>query len=453
MQNKKIKQVNKNMQIPKARLWVIWLLMIVMPSIISIFGYNIFSKEYINFAKTDLIAKSYEGLKRYNQTIIPEKFLSNCLTEITSLPADKSPKQLKKDIDMLLCGETMLCLFFDKNSEKFITVQSENLNNTKNKIPPLALLRKALKKYNNIESNSDPIKQKQNEDALAIVLQQLFKTATMVPIKKDKISKNFSVFMGGELYFIYSSFTNPSKNIGGFLAVMQGRNFRFREMLQKVNNLYPYARIVFKDMNVIKTTRNPEIFHSGLKETNEGLFIVAPANESFIRHVIHGGTEQINHNYGNLLPFVECRIPIDKIYEQVNRAYSLIRLFAFILILISSIYCLNVCFFGFSDNLSFKNKIIALALIASLFPFGLFFLGTYCYDKYKDFINKMSVIQHANAELQLNSQELEQYISEIEASMEKISEKLSQDLSNEKLLPSQLLESISEAGKELPRTD
>ena len=45
--------------------------------------------------------------------------------------------------------------------------------------------------------------------------------------------------------------------------------------------------------------------------------MISPTNLIFARHVIYGGSEEIIPQYGHLLPFIEYRIPTEKIKDYI----------------------------------------------------------------------------------------------------------------------------------------
>ena len=106
-------KIKQKLEIPKLQLWIIWAIMFLLPSILSLICFKYFQKEYIYFLKTDLIDSSFERLRNYNDSIIPENFIKNRLELIKGLNTNKPFEQLKSDIDQILCSETHLCMFFD----------------------------------------------------------------------------------------------------------------------------------------------------------------------------------------------------------------------------------------------------------------------------------------------------------------------------------------------------
>ena len=380
-------QIDKKIEIPKLRLWLIWLFLFVLPSIASIIGFKYYSKEYLYFADTNLTAYAFETIRRYNTSIVPENFMEEQVNKLKKLNKEISHEELKKEIDKTLCGETLFCIFFDDKIEKLTTVNSPKCDFIKN-IPSYYIklnLRKIINTDKTTEKNNTNRVQKFNEaqSQLGLVFQRMFKTITAITFYSNKVAKNYSIINGGELYFILCEFEKPINNNGGFLAVMRGRDFSFHKMLERLHGDYPNIRIVFKEIDINKATQNPEKFYSGIKKgINGGLYIIEPTSLVFARHVLHGGTDRLIEAYKHLFPMIEYHIPIEKDQQRLNNIESSLKYICIFIIFFSAIIFLHISLFGFNENLSFKRKIVSLIIIASLFPFSVFTLGIYVINRY-----------------------------------------------------------------------
>ena len=447
-------QINKRIVIPRLKLWLIWLFLFVFPLLSSFVGFKYYYKEDSYFTNTDLTSVAFEEIRRYNSSIIPENFMEEQVNKVLKrLEPSISHEEMKSKIDDILCGETLFCIFFDEKLEKLTAVQSP-LNVIKN--IPLNYIKLNLKKIINTDKtkdkSTDEIVQKFNEaqSQLGFVFQKLFKTITPITIYSNRVAKNYSVIYGGELYFILCEYNEPINNNGGFLAVMRGRDFSFHKMLENLNKDYPNIRIVFKEIDINKASRNPEKFHSGIKkDINGGLYIIEPTSSIFARHVLHGGTDKLIEGYKHLFPMIEYCIPIGKAQEKLNKLETSFKYLAIFILLFSAVYFLRISLFGFNEKLSFKNKIVILILIASLFPFSVFTIGIYATYKYNNFIRQRSIQQHVETEFQLMNIELEQYLKTIETKTARINTNISKLLNknSDAFEFSNYIESIK---KELP---
>ena len=453
MSENEVKPIKRQIKISKYRLWIIWFLLIVLPIITGLILYNAFQKEYFYFSKTDEIYKGYESIENYKQMMAPENYMTKQLPNISSLDASQDQEKIKEQIDNELCGETSFCMFFDRNV-KIKTIKGHNFSEKNFRIPPTPLIKKYIQNLISVYSVDNSVDQsKQLEKCyhdFGPILQQLYKTPTSISLKKDKISKNFSIKYGGELYFIFTIFNNPQKDTYGFLAIMQGKNFSFKEMLDKLHKDYPYVRIVFKEIDIQKSYLQPEVFYSGLQQTPTCMKILSPASMSFSRHVLHGGTEKFNLKFDKLLPFIEYQIPLNKISNELTQIHNHLYILALLLIIASGTYCLHIHLFGFSEKLSFKKKILLLTLITSIFPFSLFCLTVYTVKTYSDFINELSVKHHAETILQMTNLQFEQFISKVETNSAKIAEGLTAIFNEENLTLERLKDYLIKSGQKIP---
>ena len=429
-------QIKKQIEIPKLKLWLIWLFLFVLPSLATVIGFKYYSKEYSYFTDTDLTTSAFETIRRYNTSIIPENFMEEQISKIKLLDSNCSPEALKDQIDSILCGKTMLCVFFDENVNK-LSIPTNNKNDLIHNIHPNFIklyLKKFINSINNLNNKSDNTQiYNSAQNQLGIALQQMFKTITNITISNNKVSKNYSLLFGGELYFILCEFKKPNKEKIGFFAVMRGKDFSFHKMLEYLHQDYKNIRIIFKEIDINKATEKPEIFHSGIKQTTNGLYIIAPTSAIFARHVLHGGTDELIKEYNHLFPMIEYHVPIEE-NQQINKKRNkVLNYLAVIIILLSAICFLHISLFGFNERLSFKTKIVLLIAISSLFPFAVFTIGVYSINQYNHFIELASVQQHAETEIQLTNQELNHYLIEIETKMASYSLSLSELLSKEGL--------------------
>ena len=101
MSDNKATKINEKIEIPKMRLWLIWLLLFVFPSLATIIAFNSFSYRYRYFEKTDLISNAFERIKEYKTKTVPENFLEEQLSQVKKLNSNQSLQELKSNIDWL----------------------------------------------------------------------------------------------------------------------------------------------------------------------------------------------------------------------------------------------------------------------------------------------------------------------------------------------------------------
>ncbi len=446
MSSNKAVRITKKIEISKLQLWLLWLLLFVLPSIMSIFGFNYYKQEYIDYCRMDLIGNAFENIRNYNELIAPEAFIEEQLKEVKKLNNNNSLESLKYEIDRILCGETLFCMFFDEKAEEIKNIKSKkceglSVNFLKIYISNLIKAYQADKKQN--------IEIVDAQKQLALSLQVLFKTVTPVTIVQNEVAKNFSVIHDGELYFVFAKFDKTLNNSKYFFAIMKGKDFLFRKMLEILHKRFPEIRIIFKDIDINKITRDELLIHSGIKNVKNEVFITCPTSIKFARHVLHDGSVFLNPGYGSLLPFIEYKIPTKDIYKSFTEIERILKISVLFIALLSAMYFLHISLFGFNPKLKFKTKIIILTLLSAIFPFVIFSSGIYSVEKYTRFINKILITHQAELELQLSAQELEHYLTDIETKLAEYAMKLSECLSKS-LDSSKFIEQLSSIGDDVP---
>ena len=452
MSNNKPYKIIRKIDIPKLQLWFTWLILFLLPSIISIVCFKYFQKEYLYFFKTDLIYTSFDNIKNYNEAIKPEIFLKNRLELIKKIDTNKELEDLKKDIDKILCGESLICMFFDENSNNTATIK-----NPKAAITSINFLKNNIINYlKSVSANTIEQEKKKSQTQLASRLQVIFKTTTQITIDFDKVSVNFSVFNDGELYFFLIKFEKPSSKCSSLFSVIRGKDFSFHKMLEELHNSYPEARIIFKEINInnnFDEEFNKDVtpaFYSGLYENKNGLFILAPVNTRLTRHILHGGSANLNFKYGYQYPFIEYQIPLVQEIKFLKKVEKIINYFALIITLISAIYFIYISLFGLNPNWKFKSKIIVLAIISAIIPFSIFTIGIYSWDKLNRFISKIHIEQHINIKLQIFSWDLENYLTTIEANLNEQANLLTYNLWNHDLTANDFLKMQKQRYEKIP---
>ncbi|MBP5468150.1 MAG: hypothetical protein J6Z11_02775, partial [Candidatus Riflebacteria bacterium] len=239
MSDNKVIIIREKIEIPKLRLWLIWLLLFVFPSLATIICFHYLSKEYKYFVNTDLIYEGFEKIKKYNDLIVPENYIENQQSIIHNLDTTTSSEMLKEQIDSILLGETYYCIFFDEDFNNAKVVKKTDAKNLS--LPLLKRYFKTLvKDYYLKEQN--PLKEsdyKSSQAQLAIFIQSLFNTVTPISISINQTSKNFSVLQEGEIYFIFTKFINSNKECSWCFAILKGKDFSYTKMIKKLQNQFP----------------------------------------------------------------------------------------------------------------------------------------------------------------------------------------------------------------------
>ena len=417
--------IKKKVVIAGFRVWLAWALLVLIPVIASTWCLDYFLAEYSIFAEPEKLAEAFTELESYKNAQVIENYLSSKLGKLSALqprPADEQkPDLLKAEIDGHLGGQSIICLFFDAKRQRIrnSTCRPADLRDVV--FPPAALLKKQLPLL--LEQQQTKLSRTQlnalwaNQQRNALSIQQLFNTITPVTLKTDRVVSNFSAQFGGDLYFIYCEFAAASPGISGFLAVLRGRDFSIATQQQWLRARFPFCRTILREMDISKYEQAPAEFHSGISRQPDRMVITAPADQRFIRHVVHQGGIALTSQKNLMIPFNEYHLTFSKMQHQFAGMKKGIGLAAAILLSISGLYCLRIVLFGVNHDTSFKRRILATTLLAALFPFSLFTATFYLHQQYDSFLQKINLLQHINTRLATFNSQLDHYLAWIEGTL------------------------------------
>lgn len=438
------------------RIMFAWFLLILLPIMISMPALDFFLREYANYIEPEMLSESINELETYKNSMVIENYLTARIQELSAIPCQpsESPEQIKGKIDAIVGGETLLCVLFDKERKHFRAVSSAPTDIASATPPGALFFKRQLLLLGNrpgsvMADRTEVNKQLTEKKRVAQSIQQAFKTLTPVTVRKERAVKNFSIKFGGDLYFLYGEFFDGSPDKAGFLAVLRGREFSESRMLKQLRSSFPYCATVLRKMEVGRIEKSPELFYSGVERLNDRLLITIPADQRFIRHVIHNGGITLKPDENHLVPFVQYHLPLKRFNHQFVGLKNWLKSGTWLLLVVSGVYCLNVGLFGFAVNVRFKTRILVMTLLAALFPFSFFSTGFYLHQQYERFLQRISLIQHINTRLEILNNELEHYISYIEGELTLLLQQInSTNFSNDEVI----LRIFAQAGINIPVT-
>lgn len=417
--------ITKKIAIASHRILIAWVLLVLLPIAASIVFLDYFIAEYIVFAESGKISEAFNELEAFKNSLVVENFLTARLPELASIrpqAADAANfESLKGKIDKTLGGSSLICMFFDAGRQKATSITHRPDDLAEVVFPPAALLKKQLASLKEqqapLQTKAQDLTRKANQRRNALSIQQIFKTLTPVTLKPNQVVKNFSAQFGGDLYFIYCEFTEGIPGIGGFLAVFRGREMSNSYLLSVLKRKFPYCRVITREQNIELIEREPARMNSGIRHLGDRIVITSPADQRFIRHVVHGGGYELLTRTKVLLPYLEYQLLFSRMQHQFSSMKPAIRLVAAILLGLSGLYCLRIMLFGVNLNSSFKQRILATTLFAAVFPFGFFSATFYLHQQYDDFLKKINLLQHINTRLATFNSQLDHYISWVEGTL------------------------------------
>lgn len=418
--------IKQKILVPSTRLLLAWLLLVVFPVIASIAAMDFFLAEYAHFSESSKLAEAFNKLELFKSSLVIEDFLDSRLNNLAALrdrTAGATPlDDLKHQIDEIIGGKSLLCIFFDKNRQKLQARSHRPADLQKVMIPPPALFRRQLQFLSQkpTDGNSS-MSQIMSEDAekkrIALSMQQLFKALTPITIPARGVAKNFSSSFGGDLYFFQFEFSASGAEPAGCLVVLRGQEFSEEFLKQSLRKKFPSCCVVNRAMDIVQCEKTPENLHSGIARFKDRIVITSTADQRYIRHVLHGGGVSLKSGNDRSMPFIQYHLPLTSLEHHFSALRRWMRLFAIILLGVSGLYFLNICFFGIDFSSSFKKRIMATTLLAALFPFTFFAASFHLHQQYNDFLGRINLLQHINTRLALFNSELDHYFAGLEGTL------------------------------------
>lgn len=418
--------IRQKVKVPGYRILLAWLLLACLPVMASLYGLGYFLDEYSYIAESECLTEAFNTLEAYQNAQVVENFLTARLTELTELKPDATdaanPERLDEAISKILGGKSIICLYFNHNRQKTI-MRNHRPDDLKDTVfPPAALLKKQLPfldSGNRVDSaeKSALLAAGDIRRRNALSIQQLFKTMTPVTFSSEKVAKNFSVHFGGDLYFVYVEFASGTSEIAGFLSVFRGRDFSTDYLHSRLKRDFPRCRTVRREMNIARYETVAAIEQSGIKRYHDRIVLTAPADQRFIRHMLHGGGHQLQNNADRHVFFNQYHLPLSAMHHQFAAFKPWLKTAAALILAVSGLFCLRFILFGVNMTTSFKRRILAMTLASAMFPFAFFATSFYLHQQYDAFLRKINLLQHINTRLATINSELEHYLAWIESSL------------------------------------
>jgi len=418
--------ISQKVKVPGTRIFLAWLLLVLLPVIGSFWCLDYFLGEYSVFAESEQLAEGFNQLESYKGAQVIENFLSNRLrqlAQIVPVPGNKTDRSgLSRQISGLIGGRCIMTVFFDQDRKKLTAdyYRAEDLAGVV--FPPASLLKRQLpwldsRKQSPVKNLEQFHFQSDQKRRNALSIQQLFKTITPVTLRPDRVVKNHSVHFGGDLYFIYCEFVQPTPEFAGFIGIFRGRELSDAFLNNEVRHKYPKCRTVAKPMHIQKYEKMPAIEHSGITRLPDRIVLTAPADQRYIRHVLHGGGYTLRNPDANCMFFNEYHLPLSAMQHPFSGIRPWLKFLAAAILGASWLLCLHFMLFGISLEISFKRRILVSTMVAAVFPFVSFAAIFYLHQEYEVFLKKINMLQHVNTRLATVNNELDQYLTWIEDSI------------------------------------
>ena len=190
--------INQKVKVPGARIFLAWLLLVLLPVAGSFWCLDYFLAEYSVFAESEQLVEAFNQLESYKSAQVVENFLSNRLQSLAQIkPAsgeNAAISDMNRQISQLIGGRCIMTIFFDRDRKRLIADYHRPEDLAGVVLPPASLLKRQLPLLDSRKQT--PIKnleqfhfQSDQKRRNALSLQQLFKTITPVTLQPDRVVK------------------------------------------------------------------------------------------------------------------------------------------------------------------------------------------------------------------------------------------------------------------------
>ena len=114
------------------------------------------------------------------------------------------------------------------------------------------------------------------------------------------------------------------------------------------------------------------------------------------------------------VPFIEYHLPLSSFQHDFQALRKKIVMFARFVLMLSLVQLMHMLTFGINLNISFKRRILASVMLVSIFPFTFLGIGFYLHQQYDRFLARQNLLLHVETRLTQTSNELKQYMENLE---------------------------------------
>lgn len=409
----KINQISARIPTAASSVFLIWFLTILFPAVFAVLVFDFYLEKHFEYAKIQAVSHAGSRIDQFDHSIVPENFLHDLMPEFKSILeqcGDLTPAKLCREIAERTQSVPIYAVFQDGKTKKLKQFQNKPEDIKSKTLPPATLLKRLFEDLNQKEKSNASAAEKRVA-ANKLVFQQMFKTLTTSTLLRNSVSRNFSTYLGGEIYFVILSLPESAK-ISNALLVFRGRELTSEIIYRRVRKNFPEIRITLKNLPV-SNNGAMNIFNSGSSFTKDYLSVIKPANQLFARNFLHKGGVKIVRN-PELVPFIESRTDIINIYSDLKPyRQSFVRVLQ-MAVLIISVFFFRIGLFGFDFTRSLKKRVMAAIMLTAIFPFSIMGASMYLYRNSANYISRLNLFQHLELSIAQNFEELQQMLTGLE---------------------------------------
>ncbi|GAB4275659.1 MAG: hypothetical protein Kow0029_17040 [Candidatus Rifleibacteriota bacterium] len=404
--------VSAKLNLSGLRIFFIWFLTIIFPALICIKSLDFYIEKHFEYAKIQAVADASKKMDLFNHFLLSENYLQETIPSIRTFISDSDkPGAVVEKIAAELGSRPIMSIFQERKTRKLTSVIHRPIDLLQKTFPPSVLFKNLFKEMES-GSKENPAELERISSSNKLNFQQLFKTLTTCTLIKNKVSRNFSCYFGGEIFFMLVE-TPESRNFTRALLVYRGLDLSPEIIIKNAQKKVPNTSIVLRRLNYCDNDNPQKSLNSGVYFSKHSISILKPANQNFIRHYLHNGGLRLVRD-PQKIPFIKHSISFANIYSPLKGMRKSIVFTTMLLIVLMSAFFLRIGLLGFDFSSSLKNRVLAAIMISAMFPFAIFAGSIYWYSIFDQYLTRLNLIQHIEIAIAQNFERLLQKITELE---------------------------------------
>jgi hypothetical protein len=394
----------------KTQIALTWLMTIFLPILATFLIIDFFYDKHNEYAETQAIKTTFDKLTIINSALYPENYFQSFVPEVKKLTREctsRNPAGLVCQIASLTEVTPVFSVFKVANSKALVSFENKPADIKNVTLPHRVLLRRFFSQICSTDKKSSA-----ELSRTKLQVQQLFKALTIITLLKNKVARNFSYYLGGEIFFMLIE-VEDSRMFSHGLLMFRGRDLKAATLAQRACGIDLSTRIVLKELNTDFASQAPHEFNSGIKHTKKGIIITKPTNQNFARYFLHKGGVRIIKDV-NLFPFIEAFIPKEQLNSNLENFHKYLKLLLLIIGMCLSAVFLRFAMFGLDFSKSLKTRVIAAIVLVAIFPFAILGSSLYLYVSFDSYISELNLTQHIEIKIAQIFEELLQKIAQYE---------------------------------------
>lgn len=398
---------------------ILWILTIILPALLIVPALDFIGEKHFEYEKTLAIANARNRINRFDHLLSCESFLESKKGDLR-----KGLARLAKPTDAEMNAQIMQTIgimpiyaVFQLRQQKKIMALVNRREDIKNcTLPSKILFRRLFSELAAERLENNP----QNERLMRdnrLQLQQMFKTISTNTLIKNKVLRNFSFYLGGEIFFMLLEMPSAAE-ISHAILLFRGRDISSGKIVANAMAEVGNTHVVLRELSFSKNTSRPETFNSQVLTDQDGISLIFPANQSFVRSFLHNGGTKVEKS-PDKIPFIRHRIGFSELQSALLRMRKAIRAGSILFVLFFTAVFLRFSIFGLEFSRSLKQRILAGIFAAAVFPVGMLCLCLFLYQGFDNFIYQLNLVQHIELKIAQNFEQLVQRNNQIEMFMNK----------------------------------